>query len=135
MHTRVTKARCHYKTRIQNPASKGNPHCTRTSIRAARGISRACLSSLWRLFVYFSCKMMAKLFSALCISLCFLAVCAKSVDEGKKSRRVHEGKLSDQEHYDEKGEHNAEYDHDAFLGKQKKSFDQLTPEESKERLG
>ena len=79
--------------------------------------------------------MMAKLFSALCISLCFLAVCAKSVDEGKKSRRVHEGKLSDQEHYDEKGEHNAEYDHDAFLGKQKKSFDQLTPEESKERLG
>ena len=76
---------------------------------------------------------MAKLLSALCISLCFLAVCAKSVEEGNKSRR--DGKLSDQEHYDEKGEHNAEYDHEAFLGKQKKSFDQLTPEESKERLG
>lgn len=76
---------------------------------------------------------MAKLLFALCISLCILAVCAKSVEEGNKSRR--DGKLSDQEHYDEKGEHNAEYDHEAFLGKQKKSFDQLTPEESKKRLG
>lgn len=79
---------------------------------------------------------MAKLFSALCILLCFFVVCAKSVDEESGTKtRVQGGKLSDQEHYDKEGEHNAEYDHEAFLGKQKKSFDQLTPEESKERLG
>lgn len=48
---------------------------------------------------------------------------------------MHDGKLSDKEHYDKDGKHNEEYDHEAFLGKEKKSFDQLTPEESKERLG
>lgn len=78
---------------------------------------------------------MVKLFSALCISLCFLAVCAKSVEESGKKSHGHAAKLSDQEHYDKDGNHNSEYDHEAFLGKQKKSFDQLTPEESKERLG
>jgi len=44
-------------------------------------------------------------------------------------------KLSDKEHFDKDGKHNTEYDHEAFLGKEKKSFDQLTPEESIERLG
>lgn len=73
----------------------------------------------------------------MCISFCFLAVCAKSVEGATKrtGRAQDHGELSDQEHYNEKGEHNDEYDHEAFLGKQKKSFDQLTPEESKERLG
>ena len=43
--------------------------------------------------------------------------------------------LSDLEH-EEDGEHNPDYDHDAFLGHEdKKTFDQLSPEESKERLG
>lgn len=43
--------------------------------------------------------------------------------------------LSDQEHYEGDG-HNADYDHEAFLGKdQAKEFDNLTPEESKRRLG
>jgi calumenin len=33
-------------------------------------------------------------------------------------------------------EHNSQYDHEAFLGEdQAKTFDQLTPEESKRRLG
>jgi calumenin len=33
-------------------------------------------------------------------------------------------------------EHNPQYDHEAFLGEdQAKTFDQLTPEESKRRLG
>ena len=42
---------------------------------------------------------------------------------------------SDEEHYKE-GEHNVKYDHEAFLGKEgAKEFDQLTPEESKRRLG
>lgn len=83
--------------------------------------------------VSFLCKM-TQLFSALCICLCLLSVCAAPENTGAKSR-VHDGKLSNTEHYDKDGEHNAEYDHEAFLGKQKKSFDQLTPEESKERLG
>ncbi|RWS07593.1 calumenin-like protein [Dinothrombium tinctorium] len=42
--------------------------------------------------------------------------------------------LSDKEHYS-KGEHNVEYDHEAFLGREEaKTFDQLSPEESKLRL-
>lgn len=79
---------------------------------------------------------MAKIFSLLCISLCFLALCAKSVEGATKRTggARNNGNLSDEEHYNGKGEHNKEYDHEAFLGKQKKSFDQLTPEESKERL-
>ncbi|CAH0386853.1 unnamed protein product [Bemisia tabaci] len=42
--------------------------------------------------------------------------------------------LSDKEHYHNE-EHNADYDHDAFLGEDAKTFDQLSPEESKKRLG
>lgn len=44
-------------------------------------------------------------------------------------------KLSDEEHY-LNDEHNPDYDHEAFLGEDEaRTFDQLTPEESKERLG
>nr|CAD7592690.1 unnamed protein product [Timema genevievae] len=47
----------------------------------------------------------------------------------------HQGQeLSDQEHYQHE-EHNAQYDHEAFLGEDAKTFDQLTPEESRRRLG
>jgi len=42
--------------------------------------------------------------------------------------------LSEHEHYIE-GNHNAEYDHEAFLGDEATQFDDLTPEESKRRLG
>jgi hypothetical protein len=48
--------------------------------------------------------------------------------------------LSDQEHFvdkdkDSKLEHNEDYDHEAFLGKEEATeFKTLTPEESKERL-
>lgn len=42
--------------------------------------------------------------------------------------------LSNKKHYDAE-EHNPDYDHEAFLGEEAKSFDQLSPEESKERLG
>ena len=41
--------------------------------------------------------------------------------------------LSEKKHYDG-DEHNPDYDHDAFLGEEAKTFDQLTPEESQERL-
>lgn len=49
--------------------------------------------------------------------------------------------MSDQDHYvdtnnDKKMEHNVDYDHDAFLGKEEaEKFKTLSPEESKERLG
>ncbi|KAG1649593.1 Calumenin-B [Nymphon striatum] len=53
---------------------------------------------------------------------------------GKKDRVVTDKPLSDADHYDNEEHHNTEYDHEAFLGDQAKTFDQLTPEESKERL-
>ncbi len=46
--------------------------------------------------------------------------------------------LSEEEHYPGDGhdDHNSEYDHDAFLGKEEaERFDQLPPEEAKRRLG
>ena len=51
-----------------------------------------------------------------------------------KKDRVHHGKdLSDHPHDDNQ---DFQYDHEAFLGKEEaKTFDQLTPEESKQRLG
>ena len=43
--------------------------------------------------------------------------------------------LSEQEH-NPGNEHNPEFDHEAFLGKDAaKTFDELTPDESKEKLG
>lgn len=42
--------------------------------------------------------------------------------------------LSEQEHFID-GEHNPKYDHEAFLGEEAKQFDDLTPEESRRRLG
>ncbi|KAG0721899.1 Calumenin-A [Chionoecetes opilio] len=43
-------------------------------------------------------------------------------------------KLSDEDHFIE-DEHNPEYDHEAFLGEDEaRTFDQLTPEESRDRL-
>lgn len=45
-------------------------------------------------------------------------------------------KLSDEQHFGEEENHNFEYDHEAFLGKEEaRHFEELTPEESKERLG
>jgi len=43
-------------------------------------------------------------------------------------------KLSKEEHFDKHQEHNPDYDHEAFLGEEAKTFDDLTPEESKSRL-
>jgi len=55
-----------------------------------------------------------------------------------KDRVIKEPELSTEEHFKEgEGhEHNPEYDHEAFLGKEEaRAFEELTPEESKERLG
>ena len=42
--------------------------------------------------------------------------------------------LSDEIHFGDDEEHNPDYDHEAFLGEEAKEFDELSPEESKERL-
>eukprot|EP00061_Rhincodon_typus_P009886 g33721.t1 len=71
------------------------------------------------------------------IFLCMLAVCGslascKPTSE-KKDRVHHSVDLGERDHEDQKG---YQFDHEAFLGKETaKTFDQLTPEESKERLG
>lgn len=57
--------------------------------------------------------------------------------------KEYDGVLSDEDHFadehhddDEHHEHNSKYDHEAFLGKdESKHFDELTPEESKAKLG
>ncbi|XP_065580405.1 calumenin-A-like [Artemia franciscana] len=48
--------------------------------------------------------------------------------------RVLNKNLSHEAHFDQ-GEHNEDYDHEAFLGDEAKEFDHLSPEESKNRLG
>ena len=52
----------------------------------------------------------------------------------EKKDRVFDRELSDKEHF-ENEHHNPQYDHEAFLGEEAKTFDQLPPEESKRRLG
>ncbi|KQK86040.1 calumenin isoform X2 [Amazona aestiva] len=67
----------------------------------------------------------------LCLSLSMLCISSKPTE--KKDRVHHEPQLSDKVHDDAQS---FDYDHDAFLGADEaKTFDQLTPEESKERLG
>ncbi|KAJ3612035.1 hypothetical protein NHX12_020312 [Muraenolepis orangiensis] len=67
----------------------------------------------------------------MCLALC--AVYATSKPTEKKVRIHHEEPLSSREHDDVKG---FEYDHEAFLGREEaKTFDDLTPQESKRRLG
>lgn len=43
--------------------------------------------------------------------------------------------LQDLKEHFQQSEHDPEYDHNAFLGEDAKTFDQLSPEESKRRLG
>ncbi|XP_015265172.1 PREDICTED: reticulocalbin-1 [Gekko japonicus] len=59
---------------------------------------------------------------------------SRGVPTFRKERGVHpDPELSNQQHEDNQS---FQYDHEAFLGKEEaKTFDQLTPEESKERLG
>ncbi|XP_069765228.1 reticulocalbin-3 isoform X2 [Narcine bancroftii] len=72
--------------------------------------------------------------------LCLLALLATCLSvalckpTSEKKDRVHHSKdLGEREPTEEKG---FQFDHEAFLGKEgAKTFDQLTPEESKERLG
>ncbi|XP_053978864.1 calumenin [Hylaeus volcanicus] len=54
--------------------------------------------------------------------------------ENEHKSRVINKEPSEEEHYIN-SQHNAAYDHEAFLGEEAKTFDQLTPEESTRRLG
>jgi len=50
----------------------------------------------------------------------------------KRHEALHSGKEA---HFDEGGEHNAEYDHEAFLGDEAGQFASLTPEQARVKLG
>ncbi|XP_012279956.1 calumenin [Orussus abietinus] len=63
-----------------------------------------------------------------------LAQAIPKPEEDHKSTRVLDAELSKQEHFIH-SQHNPEYDHEAFLGEDAKTFDQLSPEESTRRLG
>uniref|UniRef100_A0A674GNP5 Calumenin n=1 Tax=Taeniopygia guttata TaxID=59729 RepID=A0A674GNP5_TAEGU len=72
-------------------------------------------------------------FPRLLLCLGVWALCGSAKPTERKERVVREAPLSTREHDDAQS---FDYDHDAFLGADEaKSFDQLTPEESKERLG
>ncbi|XP_028558347.2 reticulocalbin-3 isoform X2 [Podarcis muralis] len=72
------------------------------------------------------------LFSSCLLTVCLTWVLAKPPPD-KKDRVHHDQDLSDHPHDDNQ---DFQYDHEAFLGKEDaKTFDQLTPEESKQRLG
>ena len=67
----------------------------------------------------------------MCFALCVVYATSKPTE--KKERVHHEEPLSSREHNDADG---FEYDHEAFLGREEaKTFDDLTPQESKRRLG
>ncbi|XP_006815661.1 calumenin-like isoform X2 [Saccoglossus kowalevskii] len=73
---------------------------------------------------------------SIALGILFLSVVAKPTDKNQARKdRILEEKLSDKDHYD--GDlHNPDYDHEAFLGQDGASeFDELSPEESKTRLG
>ncbi|XP_041833197.1 calumenin-A-like isoform X3 [Melanotaenia boesemani] len=66
----------------------------------------------------------------MCFLLCVASGSSKPTE--RKTRVHHEEPLSQLEHSDDK---NFDYDHEAFLGQnQAKTFDHLSPEESKRRL-
>ncbi|XP_066245851.1 calumenin [Euwallacea similis] len=72
------------------------------------------------------------------LKFCMFAACillgAALPKEETHKDRVIDRELSDKEHF-ENEKHNPEYDHEAFLGEEAQTFDQLPPEESKRRLG
>ena len=72
----------------------------------------------------------------LCSSFSFLLILSSTgLAVPKDSSRVVDHILSHETHFDSDG-HHKDYDHEAFLGENEaRAFDQLSPEESKKRLG
>uniref|UniRef100_A0A8C6SSC2 Calumenin b n=1 Tax=Neogobius melanostomus TaxID=47308 RepID=A0A8C6SSC2_9GOBI len=67
----------------------------------------------------------------MCVAFCLVYASSKPTE--KKDRVHHDEPLSNKDHNDVE---DFDYDHEAFLGQEEaKTFEQLTPEESKERLG
>ena len=56
----------------------------------------------------------------------------KKMEEAIKAHEIHH--LSQESHFDDLGAHNADFDHEAFMGDEAKEFKNLTPSESKEKL-
>ena len=56
----------------------------------------------------------------------------KKMEEAIKAHETHH--LSQESHFDDLGLHNTDFDHDAFLGEEAREFENLSPEESKNRL-
>jgi len=70
------------------------------------------------------------------ISAFFLAFLFTYTFGTPKDRVVKEEVLSNEEHFKTDDEHNPEYDHEAFLGKEgARAFEELSPDESRKRLG
>ncbi|XP_017773059.1 PREDICTED: calumenin [Nicrophorus vespilloides] len=66
--------------------------------------------------------------------LLFMCLSVSAVPKpDEKPQRVVDRELSGKDHYNAE-HHNTQYDHEAFLGEDAKTFDQLPPEESRRRL-
>ena len=77
-------------------------------------------------------KQLVVLLAACIISVFALPTDAHGKDEHGR-HKPHEDDLAEEEHLVD-GEHNPDYDHEAFLGDMKDEFDHLSPEEAKKRL-
>jgi len=74
--------------------------------------------------------------SAFLAATLLVACCDGAAIHSESQNKPHEHKLSDKEHYGNEKEHNEDYDHEAFLGRDEaQTFDQLSEDESKIRLG
>jgi hypothetical protein len=73
------------------------------------------------------------------VFLVVVTLVAQSVQDKTKKRKkppvpANDGSFSEKEHFHE-GKHDAQYDHDAFLGEdQAKEMEKLSPKETKKRL-
>lgn len=71
------------------------------------------------------------------VALLLLACSCSGVPTTLRSdsqRGFQQEELSEHEHFDANGLHDAEYDHEAILGEEAKEFNELSEEESKRRL-
>ncbi|XP_076310701.1 calumenin-like isoform X2 [Tachypleus tridentatus] len=74
--------------------------------------------------------------SFLFIVILLMAIGLAVPNPDNEKKRVVNKPLSDEQHYGDDAEHNVDYDHEAFLGEDEaRTFENLTPEESKKRLG
>ncbi|XP_001607801.2 calumenin [Nasonia vitripennis] len=79
-------------------------------------------------------RRMRRLVLQLLVLAAVVAATALPKNDEERKDRVLDKDLSDQEHFINSN-HNPAYDHEAFLGEEAKSFEQLSPEESTRRLG